>query len=186
MPDLHEFYIWLLHQGAPIVVLIWSCFVYLCQAITLCSLLDVRSWNYKTESTANMLQLSFDSWMKNKWQQLKIKCRKSADKMSTISKWQPGLCHLLFLEYYYCCYVFNGTLFCYFLHCLHCTSLCQLLFHLTSILLHTSIPVYRQVSNYSMCKAYNNKVLLRAVTRLTGIIQASSCFTHIFSFTLWL
>lgn len=88
MPDLHDFYIWLSLQGTPIAVLIQKCFVvrkqgkkktrkqkqkvYFCQTTTLYSLVDVRSWIYKTKAVST-LQLSPDRWMRNKQQWLRGK-----------------------------------------------------------------------------------------------------------------
>lgn len=93
MPDLHVFYIWLLFQGTPVVVLKQKCFVvwrrrrrnkknrktrkekakiYFCLITILPSLVDVRSWIYKTKAVC-ALQVSPDRCLRSQQQQLKGK-----------------------------------------------------------------------------------------------------------------
>lgn len=118
MPDLQDFYIWLLLQGTPIAVLIQRCFVvrkrgkkdqktktevYFCRATTLHSLVDVRSWIYKTKAVRALPtccnSLLTDGWEINgsssKENALPVSWSKAFGKMSTLSKWQSGLCHFL-------------------------------------------------------------------------------------------
>ena len=120
MPDLQDFYIWLLLQGTPIAVLIQRCFVvrkrgkkkkekekdqktktgvYFCRATTLCSLVDVRSWIYKTKAVS-ALPTSCNSLLTDGWEingssskenALPVSWSKMFGKMSTISKWQSWL-----------------------------------------------------------------------------------------------
>lgn len=92
MPDLHDFYIWLLLQGTPIAVLIQRCFVVRKQgrgggpknknkSLFLSSDNPLQSRGCQKlnlqdkggECTADMQQLSPDRWMRNKQQQLKGK-----------------------------------------------------------------------------------------------------------------
>lgn len=114
MPDLHDFYIWLSLQGAPIAVLIQRCFVvgkrgkkahktktkvYFCLTTTLFSLADVRSWIYKTKAPS-ALQLSADRWMRinssgSKKNTFSVGKSETFGKMATVCKWQLWVCHFV-------------------------------------------------------------------------------------------
>lgn len=80
--------------------------VYFCRVTILCSLVDVRSWVYKTKAVGALLtccnSLLTDGWEINgsssKENTLLASWSKTFGKMSTISKWQSGVCHC----YYFC------------------------------------------------------------------------------------
>lgn len=77
--------------------------VYSCRATTLCSLMDVRSWIYKTKAVSALPTCSnsllTDGWEINgnnsKESALPVSWSKMFGKMFTISKWQSGVCHFI-------------------------------------------------------------------------------------------
>lgn len=101
--------------------------VYFCRATTLCSLVDVRSWIYKTKALSALPTccncLLTDGWEINgsssKENALPVSQSKISGKMSTISKWRSGVCHIILLSI---SHVFIVSLvsillyFCYFWH----------------------------------------------------------------------
>lgn len=119
MPDLHDFYIWLLLQGTPIAVLIQRCFVvrkgrkkrdqktktkvYFCRTTTLHSVADVRSWIYKTKAVSALPTccsfLLTEGWEINgsssKENTFPVCWSKTFGNMSTVSKWQLQVCHFI-------------------------------------------------------------------------------------------